>query len=66
MRHRVRFRGRVYRVLRLEDTDREYADEGYLTGYAVCQRIDYAPSGNPCNPKRLPLHELSITKKGTA
>lgn len=54
----VRFRGRTYRVLRLEDTDREHADEGYLTGYAICQRIDAAPSGTPGNPKRLPLHEL--------
>ncbi|MFE0133309.1 hypothetical protein ACFWY6_17325 [Streptomyces sp. NPDC059037] len=62
----VRFRGRTYLVLSLEDTDREHADEGYLTGYGICRRVDYAPSGNPCNPKRLPLHELKpVTKRIT-
>ncbi|MFK0154096.1 hypothetical protein ACIQVK_18745 [Streptomyces sp. NPDC090493] len=62
----VQFRGRTYEVLSLEDTDGEYADEGYLTGYAICRRTDFAPSGNPCNPKRLPLHELKpTTRKST-
>ncbi|MFF8283290.1 hypothetical protein ACF06W_11275 [Streptomyces albus] len=61
----VRHRGRTYRVLSLEDIDREHAPEGYLTGYAICQRTDRAPSGLPCNPKRLPVHELKpIVEKG--
>ncbi|MFJ5725821.1 hypothetical protein [Streptomyces sp. NPDC093149] len=54
----VRFRGRPYRVLGLEADEDGYSERGPLTGYAICQREDHAPSGHPCNPKRLPLHKL--------
>ncbi|MET9360444.1 hypothetical protein ABZX93_06000 [Streptomyces sp. NPDC006632] len=62
----VRFRGRRYKVLSLEADDDGYSERGPLTGYAICRRIDFAPSGLPCNPKRLPLHELNstVTTKG--
>ncbi|MFE4335385.1 hypothetical protein ACFRQM_40070 [Streptomyces sp. NPDC056831] len=61
----VRFRGRPYQVLRLEADDRGYSERGHLTGYAICQRTDHAPSGHPCNPKRLPLHELKQAPRQT-
>jgi hypothetical protein len=54
----VSFRSRPYRVESLEADSDGYSEEGSLTGYAICRRTDYAPSGTPCNPKRLPLHEL--------
>ncbi|MGW6605860.1 hypothetical protein [Streptomyces sp. NPDC055036] len=57
----VRFRNRPYTVLSLEAGDDGYSERGPLTGYAICRRTDYAPSGRPCNPKRLPLHELKPT-----
>ncbi|MDX3020001.1 hypothetical protein [Streptomyces acidiscabies] len=60
----VRHRGRTYRVQHLEGMDRDGGEEGYLTGFAVCRRTDPAPSGRPCNPKRLPLHELKpVTRR---
>ncbi|MFJ4739133.1 hypothetical protein [Streptomyces sp. NPDC088775] len=61
----VRFRGRPYQVLSLEAADDGYSERGHLTGYAICQRTDHAPSGHPCNPKRLPLHELKRAPRQT-
>lgn len=55
----VRFGNRLYRVFSLGADDIGYSERGHLTGYAICRREDYAPSGHPCNPKRLPLHELT-------
>ncbi|MET9089425.1 hypothetical protein ABZX77_47505 [Streptomyces sp. NPDC004237] len=66
VRQLVRFRDRTYQVLSLEDTDRDHAAEGYLTGYAICQRVGTAPSGHPYNPKRLRLDQLKpVTRRNT-
>ncbi|MFB7919511.1 hypothetical protein [Streptomyces sp. NPDC056061] len=54
----VRWRGRMYRVIELEDIDREHGEVGYRTGYAICRRTDNPPGGQ-CHPKRLRVDELT-------
>lgn len=61
----VRHAGRIHIIEHLEDVDREHAEQGWLTGYAMCRRTDPTPSQTIRNPQRLPLHELTpITAKG--
>ncbi|MFC9755154.1 hypothetical protein [Streptomyces sp. NPDC056921] len=61
----VRWRGRTYRVIELEDVDREYGEVGYRTGYAICHRTD-SPPGGQCNPKRLRVNELTCVSTDSA
>lgn len=61
----VRWRGRTYRVIELEDVDRGYGEVGYRTGYAICRRTD-SPPGGRCNPKRLRVNELTCVSTDSA